>query len=137
MPDAAAFWTWSLAIWPRVEALALKLQEEHGADANLLLFCAWVGRLAPEELDRAEAAVSLWRDSAVLPLRRARRAAKGSPLYAALKEVELAAEKFAQEQIVAAVPQPRGEADALALYLNRMRVSGALARAVSEAFQRS
>ena len=40
------FWDFSLAVWGReaVEPACLDLQERHGLDVNLLLFCGWAGR---------------------------------------------------------------------------------------------
>ncbi len=40
------FWDFSLAVWGReaVEPACLALQERHGIDVNVLLFCGWAGR---------------------------------------------------------------------------------------------
>src|SRR6202000_1576818 len=39
------FWTFSLAVYadPAVQRECLALQDDHGVDVNLLLFCAFVG----------------------------------------------------------------------------------------------
>jgi uncharacterized protein (TIGR02444 family) len=137
MPDAAAFWNWSLATWPKVERLALELQEAHGADVNLLLFCAWAGRLSAAELDAAEEAVAAWRREVLEPLRRARRGARGTPLHRRLESAELEAERIAQERIAAAVPKPLGQNDAVALYLDRLGAPERLRAAALQGFPRS
>lgn len=134
MADAEAFWAWSLAKYPEVETLALRLQDEHCADVNLLLFCAFVGRVSVESLEAAERAAAPWRREVLEPLRRARRAAKGTSLYQSLKTVELAAEKFAQERIAGAVGEAPGHFDAVPLYLDRLAVPEPLRTAAIKAF---
>jgi uncharacterized protein (TIGR02444 family) len=134
MGDAAAFWAWSLAKYPTVETLALRIQDEHGGDINILLFCAFVGGVSLEALEAAESAVAPWRREVLEPLRRARRAAKGTPLYESLKTAELAAEKLAQERIADAAGEFPGHLDAVPLYLDRLAVPEPLRTAVIEAF---
>jgi uncharacterized protein (TIGR02444 family) len=135
MADADAFWTWSLKTYPRVKDLALRLQDEYGADINLLLFCAWIGRLGRDELDAAEAAVAPWRERVLVPLRQARRAARGARIYESLKEVELEAERIAQKKIFDALSSPSGGEDALVLYLNRIGAPATLKTAVIAGFR--
>jgi uncharacterized protein (TIGR02444 family) len=136
MTDAEAFWTWSLATYPAVQELALRFQDNAGGDVNLLLFCAWIRHLAPEELDAVEAAVRPWRESVLVPLREARRGARGTPLYESLKSVELSAEKIAQKRICDALSSPSGQENALDLYLNRTGATDGLKMEIIEAFQR-
>ena len=52
------FWDFSLAVYgrPGVAPACLALQQRHGADVNLLLFCAWFGaahrgRLTADDVD--------------------------------------------------------------------------------------
>ncbi|MGO8868776.1 MAG: TIGR02444 family protein [Alphaproteobacteria bacterium] len=73
------FWDFSLAVYGRegVPAACLALQERHGADVNLLLFCCWHARsgrgaLAGEDLRRAAAAVEPWHGRLVRGLRAVR-----------------------------------------------------------------
>jgi uncharacterized protein (TIGR02444 family) len=134
MADAEAFWAWSLAKYPEVETLALRLQEEHGADVNILLFCAFVGRVSAETLEAAERAVAPWRREVLEPLRRARRAAKGTSLHESLKTVELAAEQLAQQRISYAAGELQGHFAAVPLYLDRLSVPEPLRTAAINAF---
>jgi uncharacterized protein (TIGR02444 family) len=79
------FWRFSLRTYraPGVQDACLALQERHGADVNLLLFCGWVGRdgrtLDLRRLRQAMACVAAWQSEVVAPLRQARRAIKRHP----------------------------------------------------------
>ena len=114
---AAAFWRFSLAIYarPGVAPACLVLQDEHGRDVNLMLFCCWHGASGRGRLDRAglEAAdrsVTGWRREVIEPLRAARRAIKAAALsdsdsiYAKAKAVELEAERLLQRQLADGAP---------------------------------
>jgi uncharacterized protein (TIGR02444 family) len=137
---AAAFWRFSLAIYarPGVAPACLVLQDEHGRDVNLALYCCWLGasgrgRLDRDSLTAADRAVAAWRRDVVENFRAARRAIKAAALpdsdsvYAKAKAVELEAERTLQRMLVAGAPPARGDlgmpqrlADAratLALYL--------------------
>jgi len=109
---AAAFWRFSLAIYarPGVAPACLVLQDEHGRDVNLMLFCCWLGvsgrgRLDRAGLEAADRSVTPWRRDVVEPLRAARRAIKaaglpdGDGIYAKAKAVELEAERQLQRQL--------------------------------------
>lgn len=83
------FWRFSLALYaaPGVQPACLTLQDRHGVDVNLALFCAWAGAargvvLAVEEIAEADALVAPWRDALVAPLRAMRRAVKAMPALA-------------------------------------------------------
>ena len=120
MADAAEdFWRFSLALYaaPGVAPACLVLQDEAGRDVNLLLYCGWVGasgrgRLDAAAIAAAEARLAPWRQGVVEPLRAARRALKGvagaEALYAAVKAVELDAERQAQRLLAALAPAPAG-----------------------------
>lgn len=135
MSDAAAeFWRFSLAIYasPGVAPACLRLQDEHGKDVNVLLFCCWLGasgrgRLSTQALDDADKVVAPWRHGVVEHVRAARRAIKalampGSEnLYSKAKAVELEAERLLQARLAALAlsvdsrqPPERRLADALA-----------------------
>lgn len=80
-----AFWKYSLRIY-RVAGVAdacLALQEDWGADVNLLLYCCWLGQagraLDKRSLRKAITAVSRWQAEVIKPLRQARRALKKPP----------------------------------------------------------
>ncbi len=143
MSDAAAeFWRFSLALYasPDVAPACIDLQDRHGKDVNVALYCCWLGasgrgRLDPASLAAADAAVAPWRSTVVERLRGARRAIKeaavpGSKnLYTKAKAVELEAERVLQSILMGRAPpvaQHKVEerlADALAnlaLYVGRL-----------------
>jgi uncharacterized protein (TIGR02444 family) len=107
------FWRFSLQFYrlPGVAEACIKLQEEAGADVNLLLFLLWHGaqlrRLSRAEVERLEQKIAAWRDLAVIPLRAIRRALKSPPglveagtaeaFRTRIKAVELEAERLQQE----------------------------------------
>ena len=134
MSDESAFWQFSLAVYgqPGVAEVCLLLQDDHGADVNVVLFLLWRaagGREAtPEELKVAMSAVAPWQERVVRPLREIRRWLKigglsggpgGAPggfsdekFRKRVKEMELEAERLQQEWL-AALPDSggRGETD--------------------------
>jgi uncharacterized protein (TIGR02444 family) len=107
------FWRFSLGFYrqPGVAEACIKLQEESGADVNLLLFLLWHAaqqrRLSGQEIERLEREIGAWRDRAVIPLRAIRRALKSPPglveagaaeaFRTRIKAVELEAERLQQE----------------------------------------
>jgi uncharacterized protein (TIGR02444 family) len=110
--EASPFWRFSLSFY-RMEGVApacLVLQDEAGADVNLVLLLLWCASQG-WQLSRAEIAdidhlCAPWRATAVLPLRTLRRALKAPPLLAAataeafrgkVKTVELEAERLQQQ----------------------------------------
>jgi uncharacterized protein (TIGR02444 family) len=114
---AAAFWRFSLALYarPDVPPACLVLQDQHGRDINVMLFCCWLGasgrgRLDRLALDAADRAVAGWRHDVVEPFRAARRAIKAAALpdsdgiYAKAKAVELDAERLLQRQLAEFAP---------------------------------
>ncbi|MGF1610740.1 MAG: TIGR02444 family protein [Kiloniellales bacterium] len=122
--SANPFWDYSLALYakPDVAEACLGLQDRHGLDVNLLLFCCWAGsrghRLTPGELERLIAAVTDWHRQVVVPLRGLRRWLKGraataqgaaGALRARIKAQELEAERIEQELLHAALPLAGGE----------------------------
>ena len=103
------FWQFSLAVHsgPGVDAECLALQDTHGIDVDVLLFCAWVGTqgivLTADNMAAIEALVRPWRDTAIAPLRAARRGIKTLPemadaAVAALRK-DVAALELRAEQI--------------------------------------
>jgi uncharacterized protein (TIGR02444 family) len=140
MSDAAAdFWRFSLALYasPGVAPACIELQDRHGKDVNLALYCCWLGasgrgRLTQAALEGADRAVAPWRERVVERLREARRAVKAAALpgseglYAKAKAAELEAERLLQSSLAglaaapARRPTPERLADAVAnlsLYL--------------------
>jgi uncharacterized protein (TIGR02444 family) len=107
------FWRFSLRFYrlPGAAEACIRLQEEAGADVNLLLFLLWHGtqlrRLSGQEVERLEQKIAPWRDRAVIPLRAIRRALKSpqglveagsaEAFRTRIKAVELEAERLQQE----------------------------------------
>lgn len=134
-PEELRFWDFSLAVYgkPGVAPACLALQERHGLDVNLLLYCGWCGRRG-QRLDRAELAaldakVAAWRENAVLPLRGLRRWLKtqetatgedAEALRAEIKRLELEAERIEQELLSAGAGEAPGEASPPAAAANMM-----------------
>jgi uncharacterized protein (TIGR02444 family) len=118
--EETAFWDFSLAVYKR-EALVAAchgLQDEHGADVNMLLFCCWIGAsgrgpLAGDDFTHLSEAVSRWQREVVTPLRAARRRLKQPPhalagqaarsLRDAVAAAELESERLEQMALVEAV----------------------------------
>jgi len=105
------FWDFSLAVYDRtgVAAACLALQDRHGVDVNMLLFCAWAGSrghpLGPGDLAKLRTTAQPWQAAVVAPLRAIRRqlkVLKVAPelaidrLRARLKDAELDAEAVEQ-----------------------------------------
>jgi uncharacterized protein (TIGR02444 family) len=111
------FWRFSIKFYavPGVAPACIALQDQAGVDVNLLFFLLWnatLGRTLSEsdvkELDRT---IGVWRDTAVIPLRKMRRALKSPPAMLApdvaeafrnrIKAAELEAERLQQEAMYA------------------------------------
>lgn len=118
--EAHPLWDFALAVYAAegVEAACLALQDRHGLDVNLLLFCCWAGlrepaALPPARLAAALAAVAPWQREVVAPLRVLRRRLRRSvgefapagtaPLRRAVKALELDAEYLALRRLAAHV----------------------------------
>jgi len=112
---ASPFWRFSLAVYadPEVAKACLKLQDEAGADVNVLLYMLWAAsrgrRLSADDVRGMVAAVEDWRRGVVVPLRTARRSLRAPPaavdaegsaaLRLQVKMVELEAERLQQEAL--------------------------------------
>lgn len=119
-PGADGFWAFSLRIYgrPEVPPACLALQDEGGADVNVVLFLLYLadcGRhLDAEAVATLDAGVRPWRDAVVRPLREVRRQLRADlgPLATAttralrdrIKGAELAAEKLQQHALAALCP---------------------------------
>lgn len=142
-----AFWRDSLRRYarPGVADACLALQDAHGADVNLVLWCCWLGsqghRLDARTLRRAVRAVAAWQSEVVQPLRGVRRVLKpcdglgpAAALRARVAALELRAEHHEQQilgRLAQALPAPgrRAEPDGaaaanLARYLAFLGVPG-------------
>jgi uncharacterized protein (TIGR02444 family) len=111
----SAFWDFSIGFYAQagVAAACLELQDQAGADINVLLYLFFMASRS-RQLDGAEVAlldtaVSTWRDQVVQPLRAVRRHMKSvapqfdreatSRLREEIKRSELAAERIEQHTI--------------------------------------
>lgn len=100
---------------PGVESLCLSLQDDHGADVNMLLFLCWRGHtghhLSRKELLAAAGLSRRWSKSVTSPLRDIRRWMKQQPeadddpefsgLRKRIKQLELEAELYQLQRLAA------------------------------------
>jgi uncharacterized protein (TIGR02444 family) len=109
----SAFWQFSLAFYarPQVAAACLELQDNAGADVNVMLYLLFLAtqmrQVGRDEIARIDALVAAWREQVVLPLRNLRRGLKTGiapcpvattePLRSAVKRIELDAERIEQQ----------------------------------------
>lgn len=105
--NADAFWQFSINHFgrPAVKETCLALQDEAGADVNLLLLAIWLentGRRIPVELAKKLNSTSEhWQVETIGPLREKRRGEpKSSPDYPTCLAEELEAEKSEQVALV-------------------------------------
>ncbi len=141
-PDTTPFWQFSGTVYgrPGVAEACLDLQDRHGLDVNLLLFCAWAGTrgrvLDGGDLGLLRSASRPWHDEVVAPLRAARRWLKqqvavpedlGEAFREEVKGLELQAEMLEQLVLYQELEIPEGESAAeavaanLRLYLTRFK----------------
>ncbi len=139
------FWDFSLRTYGAegVPAACLALQDELGADVNLVLYCCWAGgRAAPLDDDAFAQALAFsrqWANGVVQPLRAARRWMKQAgcasqpmdpmacmALRERIKAVELQAEKL-QQLALASLPLPPDRDEGLtAVAANLVRYCAAI-----------
>lgn len=146
------FWQFSLALYrqPGVPDACLQLQDESGADVNVMFYVLFLARngrrIGAEDLHRIETLAGAWREDIVKPLRQVRRRLKSPPsgfrddlteqLRSEVKRIELEAERLQQlalERLPAAAEIGVPDADLgccaahnLGIYTNRL---GAVAAA--------
>ncbi len=123
-PRDSTFWSFSLGFYaqPGVAAACLELQDNAGADVNVMfyvLFLATTGReISQAEAAQIDASIKAWRETTVVPLRTLRRrlkmgiepiaAADSEALRSAVKRIELEAERIEQEWLERSVPASVG-----------------------------
>ena len=117
------FWTYSYALHESegVGPACIELQDRHGLDVNLLLYCCWIaasgrGALDAADLEKAFETVQQWQTRVSTPIREIRRLLKtdslGVPMDLAqafrkdLMSVELASERVAQDALFAIARPP-------------------------------
>jgi uncharacterized protein (TIGR02444 family) len=120
---ANPFWDFSLRIYGSegVSDSCIALQDECGADVNLLLFCGWLGttgwgRLGPQDIRAAHDKTIAWQSGVVEPLRAVRRRLRqgfstipieySDSLHASVMALELSAEHVQQASLSANVETP-------------------------------
>lgn len=120
------FWDWSVERYarPGVKEALLELQDRHGLDVNLMLWCVWLaeqGREASPALTDAVEMAQNWTRRITGPVRSARRESRTEPdaagLYETLLSAELAAERVLQNRLGDLCPQcpsTSGQAEDLA-----------------------
>lgn len=116
--EGLSFWDFSLAFYerPTVAQACLDLQDDHGQDVNLVLFCFWAAghgkTLQAAELEELWQVISPWQEHVVRPLRQVRRWMKRpevlqradcASLRETLKQQELEAERLQQSFLQDAV----------------------------------
>jgi uncharacterized protein (TIGR02444 family) len=110
--DDSPFWRFSLRFYgqPQVARACLVLQDEAGADVNLMLLLLFLAQsrrvVTREEIVRVDGLIRAWRDDVVKPLRGLRRRLKegvdglpattNEPFRNKIKQVELEAERIEQ-----------------------------------------
>lgn len=95
-----------------VQQQCLQLQEEAGANVNIVLFALWLAsenRLFDHDFVLRHAELLHWHEQVIVPLRQARFGVKQSglneDLYEAVKKSELDAERVEQDILYALLPQ--------------------------------
>jgi len=121
----SAFWTFTLDVYGRegVQPYVIHLQDDCGADVNLLLYAMWTASLGvdPVTSDKASdlaAKVEAWRVTAIEPLRAVRTAMRGGVAHVAEEEseglrkqilrLEIESERIEQTVIEAETPEAGG-----------------------------
>jgi uncharacterized protein (TIGR02444 family) len=114
-PTESPFWRFSLHFYrqAKVSDACIALQDDCGADVNLLLFLFWLAagrrQLSVADVRRLDDAVRSWRDLTIVPIRDARRKLKGAATLVQpqkqeafrtkVKAIELEAERLQQEAL--------------------------------------
>lgn len=101
-----AFWEWSLSVYgdPDVRTACLALQDDHGLNVNICLWCAWLaseGRDATPLLETAIARLEPWSSDITHAIRKVRQQLKSvggnDALYKSILACELDAEHVEQD----------------------------------------
>lgn len=114
------FWRFSLGLYraPGVADACIALQDEAGADVNVLLFLLWNAtskrQMSAASVRDLDARIGPWRKAAVIPLREIRRALKAPPAIVdagaaeafrtRVKAAELEAERLQQQTLYDLAP---------------------------------
>ncbi len=121
----SAFWSFTLEVYGRqgVQPSVIHLQDDRGADVNLLFYAMWTASLGLPVFSHGKArdlaaAVEPWRDTAIEPLRAVRTVLRGGVPNAPEDEIEalrkqvlkleIESERVEQAIIEAATPEAQG-----------------------------
>jgi uncharacterized protein (TIGR02444 family) len=121
MPDTDKneFWQFSLQLYAEsgVAETCLKLQNQHGGQVNVILWCLWLGgrgiTLTSELLLLAARQLQPWQQQATVPMRDIRQNIKAcagadSLLYQQAKAFELELERYEQDLLWRLSPAAKG-----------------------------
>ena len=122
--EESPFWRFSLRFYsrPSVAAACLALQDEAGADVNLMLFLLFLAehkrQVTREDIARLDGTVRSWRDCVVKPLRELRRVLKtgigeipiavSETFRGQIKRLELESEQIEQHLLEGCEPASLG-----------------------------
>jgi uncharacterized protein (TIGR02444 family) len=122
--EESPFWRFSLRFYsrPSVAGACLALQDEAGADINLMLFLLFLAehkrQVTRDDIARLDGTVRSWRDSVVKPLRALRRVLKigigeipiavSETFRGQIKRLELESEQIEQHVLEGCVPATIG-----------------------------
>ncbi|MEE8235450.1 MAG: TIGR02444 family protein [Gammaproteobacteria bacterium] len=105
------FWTFSLDVYarPGIADACLSLQDRHGCDVNIVLFCCWAastgaGRLDDQTIADAVASVAEWQTEVIKPVRAVRRRLEAEfthvdPKMASELKIEIGAAELHAESV--------------------------------------
>ena len=120
------FWDFALQVYSRegVGTACLRLQERHGIDVNIMLFCLWLGEsgrgiVEAEEMDALRAVSDKWHSEVVKGIRAVRQGLKSDfpdvpeslreNLRAQVQATEIDAEHLEQLLLAGAIDRPAAE----------------------------
>jgi uncharacterized protein (TIGR02444 family) len=114
-PQGSPLWRFSLDLYraPGFSEACIRLQDEAGADVNIVFFLLWNASLKRQfsvaDVEATDRAVAGWRETTVIPIRAIRRALKDAPLLpdpgvvedyrTKIKGLELEAERLEHEAL--------------------------------------
>tara|TARA_Y100001934_G_scaffold39326_1_gene46263 strand:- start:50958 stop:51512 length:555 start_codon:yes stop_codon:yes gene_type:complete len=125
-PSMSAFWSFTLDVYGRegVQPSVIHLQDDCGADVNLLLHAMWAGALGLPSTTSEKAAdmaskVEAWRETVIEPLRAVRTAMRGGVAHVPQDEseglrkqilkLEIESERIEQIILEAETPEAEGK----------------------------
>ena len=123
-PTENPFWDFSLQVYrrPGFGLACIDLQDRHGVNVNLLIYCNWAGSLGrvltAEEIVRLVEITEPWQEEVVRPLRASRRAVKTQQMLPpdkvemfrqSILACELKGEELEQLALSKALPMNSGE----------------------------